>query len=148
MLGVSVPSGVELSLADGDRATGLSARGLRFFSNRTRDWKMPFMVAEASLGIATQLVNRKRLELCPPDVLLEIHMPNVGLLANDKSADAIEAGRRAAMNRMPALIELRARRLPPRWWRSLESVLLRLRRAWTVLLEPGCPLYTESGDLS
>ena len=139
VLGVSVPPCVKLSLEDGERATGLSVRGLRFFSNRTRDWRKPFLIAEASLGIATQAVNRRQLELCPPDVLLEIRMPNVGFLASDMSADAIEAGRRAATERVAVLTELRTKPLAPHWWRSLKPVLLRLRRAWTTLAESRHP---------
>ena len=148
VLGVSVPPVVELSLADEDRETGLSARGLRFFSNRTRDWRKPFLIAEASMGIATHVVNQQRLDLCPPDVMLEIFMPNVGLLATDKSTDAIEAGRRAATDRLAELTELGTKGLAPPWWVSLGQAKLRLQRAWRALLETRSPQRAESGDRS
>lgn len=141
IIGVDVPPTVRLSLKEQERHTGLSARGLRFFSNYTRDWKMPFLIAEASVGITMQVINQTRLGLCPPDVLLEIDLPNVGIFTSDDNAKIIEAGHKVAMSHRAELVELKARPLPSGWRQRLRSATCRLQRAREVLLGPEYPPY-------
>ena len=141
VLGVNVPPTVRLSMEEKERLTGLSARGLRFFSNHTRDWKQPFLIAEASVGVTMQVINQTRLAFCPPDVLLEVNLPNVGVFTSNDNAEIIEAGRKAATDRLTELVKLKTQPLPHRWRRRLRSVTRRLRRARAALLGPEYPLY-------
>jgi len=133
VLGVSVPPSVRLSLEEAEQQRSLSLRGLRLFGNHTRDWKLPILIAEASSSITIQAINRRRLALYPPDLLLEIHLPNVGLLFSENGNHAIiEAGRRVALERR-AQLALLQRPLPPAWRRRVTSTARRLRRVWREL---------------
>jgi NTE family protein len=141
VIGVNVPPTVRLSLKEQERHTGLSARGLRFFSNHTRDWKMPFLIAEASVGITMQVINQTRLGLCPPDVLLEIDLPNVGVFTSDDNAKIIEAGHKVATDHLAEIVKLKDTPLPPPWRRRLRSATGRLQRARAAFLGPEYPPY-------
>jgi NTE family protein len=143
VLGVNVPPSVRLSLAKDEQEKGLSPRGLRFFGSHTLDWKLPFLIAEASVDIPMQVVNQTRLALCPPDVLLEIHLPNVGIFTSDDNARIIEAGRRVAMDNQAKLVQLRAKPLSPPWRGRLASTMARLQRAWTAFREPEYPAFPQ-----
>jgi NTE family protein len=143
VLGVTVPSSVKLPLEEERERIRLSPRALLAFTNRTQDWKLPFLIAEASVSFTAQIVSQIRLSLCPPDLLLEISLPNVGLFATDKNAAVIEAGRKEAMRHLAALVELHTKPLPPRWRRRLKSVARRLGRAWAALREPAYPLFPK-----
>jgi len=133
VLGVSVPPSLCLSLDEAERQRSLSLRGLRLFGNHTRDWKLPLLIAEASSSITIQAINRRRLELYPPDLLLEIRLPNVGLLFGENGNLAIiEGGRRAALDRRAQLAALQ-KPLPPPWRRRVTSTARRLRRVWREL---------------
>ncbi len=147
VLGVNVPPSVRLSLASDEQEKGLSPRGLRFFGSRTLDWKLPFLIAEASVDIPMQVVNKTRLALCPPDVLLEIHLPNVGIFTSDDNARIIEAGRRVAMDNRAELVQLRAKPLSPPWRGRLPSTVARLRRAWIAFQEPEYAAYPQPINL-
>lgn len=136
VLAVAVPASVRLSLEEAERPERLSLRGLRILSNRTRDWKLPLLIAEVSSAITVQTINRRRMALCPPDLLLEVRLPNVGLLfGNDGNHSVIEAGRQAAMEQRARLAAL-TNPLPPLWQRRLAATNRRLRRAWTAFHEP------------
>jgi NTE family protein len=143
VLGVNVPSRLTLALENEERAKGLSPRGLLTFSSRTHNWRLPFLIAEASMGITAQTITRTRLALCPPDLLLQVDLPNVGLFAMDKSAEIIETGRRAAWEHQAELVALSEKPLPPRWQRRRGRAVHRLRRAWRVLREPAYPPYLD-----
>jgi NTE family protein len=145
VLGVNVPPTVRLSMEEKERETGLSARGLRFFSNQTRDWKLPFLIAEASVGITMQVINQTRLASCQPDVLLEIDLPNVGVFTSNDNAEVIEAGRKVATDHLTELIKLKTRPLPPPWRRRLGSMARRLRRARAAFLGPEYPPFPGIG---
>ena len=73
VLGVSTPPSVRLDPEREPGRRGLSPRGLYLLNNHTRDWKLPFLIAEASVGIAAQFANRARLAAYPPDLLIEIN---------------------------------------------------------------------------
>ena len=88
-----------------------------------------------------QVVNQKRLEFCPPDLLLDIRLPNVGIFTSDNNADIIEAGRKVAAEHLKELIKLKTKPLPPQWRRRFRSTLSRLRRAQAIFREPEYPLY-------
>jgi NTE family protein len=143
VLGVNVPPSVQLSLSDDEQEKGLSPRGLRFLGSHSLDWKLPFLIAEATVDIPMQVVNRTRLALCPPDVLLEIHLPNVGIFTSDDNARIIEAGRRVAMDNQAELVQLRAIPLAPPWRGRLESTMARFTRAWTAFQEPEYPAFPQ-----
>jgi len=137
VLGVNVPPSVSLPLDNQGqgKATVPAPRGLRFLGNRAHDWRLPFLIAEASVGLTVGVISRMRLMHYPPDLLLEVRLTNVGTFATDKSAQAIEAGRKAAMKHLAELVELKTAPLPPRWRRDLAAKSRRLRRAWDVLHE-------------
>jgi hypothetical protein len=115
-------------------------RGLRRFGSRTLDWKQPFLIAEASSNMTVQAVNRRRLAAFPPDLLLEIQLPNVGLFfAEGTNAAIIEAGRQVALDHRGQLLRL-ARPLPPVWWQRLATAWRRLGRVRAALKEPDSPI--------
>lgn len=146
VLGVNVPPSVQLSLEDEEMAEGLSLRGLRFLGNHIPDWRLPFLIAEASAGMTIQLVNRTRSMLCPPDLSLEIHLSGVGIFPSGESAEIIEAGRKVAMSHWAELVRLKTCPRLPRWRRQLRSTIRRIRRAWAMLREPEYPLYPSQSD--
>jgi NTE family protein len=142
VLGVNVPLHFRLPMEEGE-PKALSARGILSLGNGTLDWEMPLLIAEASLGMTTGLVDRRRLALCPPDLLLEIDLPNVGLLDTGHSAQVIEVGRETALQRVPELKDLQTRPLRPRWRRRLSRLVRRLRRAWACMRERESLCYPE-----
>lgn len=113
VLGVSVPSSVRLTL-EGKMKAALSPPARSFLPSLTRDWKLPFLVAEASVCTMIGAINRTRLMLCPPDLLLEVRLPSVGLFTTDRNAEVIVAGRRAAMNHLAELVALKTKPLSAR----------------------------------
>ena len=130
VLGVDVPSHFELSFSE----TGVKSRlprTLWSLANGELDWKQPFLVAEASMGMTAQMINRTRVALCPPDLLLEVDLPNVGVLSDDQSAEIVQAGYEAARTRGRALAGLWRKPLRPRWQMHALRFWARLRRAWT-----------------
>jgi NTE family protein len=143
VLGVDVPSHFALPLEE-QEPNGRLPAGLLPLANGALDWRMPFLIAQASMGMTARVINHTRLALCPPDLLIEVELTNVRLLATDRSAEIVEAGRRAALARAPELVALWNRSRRPRWQRRLSRAVRRLRRAWTVLREreevlyPGC----------
>ena len=143
VLGVDVPPSLDVPLAQRHQR-GLSARGLFSFNNqRTRDWKLPFLIAETSVGITASCINETRQALCPPDFMLTIRQPNVGIFATDKSTKIIEAGRNVANANRTALRALKSAPLAPPWQRRLRSWIRRMRQAWRVLHAPDYQLYPQ-----
>jgi NTE family protein len=140
VLGVDVATRFALSLQEGPSRASWP-RGLRALANGGLEWKLPFRVAEASMGITARVINRTRLALCPPDLLLEVDLAEVGILATGCCPQIVEAGRRAAMARAPELIALQERPLPAGWQKRLSRIACRLRRAWTVLRGKELVLY-------
>jgi NTE family protein len=110
VLGVSTPSSVRLDPEREPEQKGLSPRGLYLLNHHTRDWKLPFLIAEASVGIAARVANRARLAAYPPDLLIEICLPNVGVFASNGNQEIIETGRRVAREHLEELVALRATR--------------------------------------
>jgi len=144
VLGVNVPPSVKLPLEPAQERGGLSPGSLISFSNRTRDWKTPFLIAETSVSWTSGLITQERLERCPPDLLLEVHLPNVGVFATGKNAQVIEAGRAVAMSHLAELVDLKTRALPSPWSRRLDELRRRLQRAWEAFCEPAYPCYPPS----
>ena len=137
VLGVNVPPSVHIAPEQEEHHTALSIRALSLLTQRTHEWQLPFLIADACVGIGIDAVNRTRLALCPPDLLLEVHLPNVGIFSTHKNGEAIAAGYRLAREHWAELVALRSTPLPPRWQRRLASIWYRTRRAWAVLREPG-----------
>jgi NTE family protein len=108
VLGISTPPSVRLNPERKPGPKGLSSRGLHLLNSHTRDWKLPFLIAEASVGIAAQVANHARLVAYPPDVLLEICLPNVGVFASNGNQDIIEVGRRTATEHLAELVALQS----------------------------------------
>jgi NTE family protein len=136
VLGVDVPPSVRLVLDREVHAGPLSARALSFMTHRTREWQLPFLIADACVGISVNAMNRTRLALCPPDLLLEIPLPNVGIFSTNQNGVAIAAGYRVARERWNEMVALKSTPLPPRWRRRLSSLWRRARLAWTVFRDP------------
>jgi NTE family protein len=116
VIGVNVPPDMRLSL-DNPGAAEQSGRGL--FRNRRRAWGVPFRIAEASSGLTSAIVTRTRLERCPPDLLLEVRLPNVGVFTTHRSAETIAAGYQLAVSHRDELLALQATPLPRPWQRRL-----------------------------
>ena len=141
VLAVSVPPRLTLPLEEREEERGLSLRGLSLLGGRTRDWRLPFLIAEASLGMTEELVDRMRLAFHPPDLLLEVDLPNVGLLDADSNARVIAAGREAATRRVTELLALKTKPPPAMRQRLFAGAVKRLRRAWAALREEEDPPY-------
>ncbi len=139
VLGVVTPPSVTLSLDDEQRPP-MPTRALFSFTTHTLDWRLPFLIAETSIGLTSRCINRVRLSRCPPDLVIEVKLPNVGTFTTGKNAEAIETGRRTALQHIAEIVRLYREPLPPRWQCKLKGLLRRLRRAWTVLREPDCQL--------
>ena len=108
VLGVNVPPCVQLALDRREHAGALSLRALSLMTQRTREWQLPFMIADACVGISVNEMNRMRLALCPPDLLLEVQLPNVGLFSTNQNGVAIAAGYRLARERWADLQALKS----------------------------------------
>jgi predicted acylesterase/phospholipase RssA len=143
VLGVSVPNTIRLRDKDEEKTAGLSIQGLRRFGDPTRQWRTPFLIAGASMNLAIQLVNQRRLELCPPDLLIQVQLTNVGLFGDGNSSQVIDAGRQAALHHLPQIIQLREEPEDEAWVAWLRSLRARLRRAWRVLRQPPYQTYPE-----
>lgn len=124
------------------RSRGLSIGGLLRFGGNGADWHTPFLVAETGINLTQQLINRTRMDLCPPDMLLEVALPGVGMLSTNGSQIAIEAGYRTAQERLDELKALAAP-LPPAWRERWRRFRRRVQIAWRVLRGPAYPLYPE-----
>jgi NTE family protein len=146
ILGVNVPPCVDLSLDDEKKSQGLSLRGLRFLVGHISDWKQPFLIAEASAGIAIRTIDRTRLTLCPPDLLLEVRLPGVGAFSDSDGAE-VEAGRKVAMAHLEDLVKLRTEPPLSRLRRRFRSVARRFRLAWVALRGPDPPLYPSNSAI-
>jgi NTE family protein len=107
VLGVWTPPSVKLDMKREPSKRGLSPRMHHRLNNHTRDWKLPFLIAEACFGISVQVANRARLVTCPPDLLIEIHLPNVGVFSSNGIEEIIEIGRRTALEHLEELVALK-----------------------------------------
>jgi len=125
VLAVNTPPSVKLSLEEREQERGLSFRNLGFFGSRTLDWKLPFLIAEASVGFTIRVINQARIAEYPPDLVLEIDLPNVGVFISDDNAHIIQAGREAALE---YLAEITALKAPLPWWRRRWHALARRLR--------------------
>jgi NTE family protein len=143
VLGVNVPPSVHLALDREAHNRGLSVRALSLLTQRSREWQLPFLIADACVGISIEAINRTRLALCPPDLLLEVQLPNVGIFSTNKNGEAIAAGYRLAREHWADLVGLRSRPLARRWRRRLASIWRRARLAWAVFREPECLLFGQ-----
>ncbi len=110
------------------------------FLHRPREWLHPFLIGEQATGIAVGATVKARLAAWPPDLLLEICIPNMHLFDTDHIAATIQCGRQTALNSIEALRELRDRPLPPLWMLKLQEVCYRLSRAWDILIDPNAHL--------
>jgi NTE family protein len=135
VLGVNVPPSVRLVLDREEHDTGLSARALSRLGQRTREWQQPFLIAETCVGISIEAMDRTRMALWPPDLLLQVELPNVGVFSTNRNGEAIAAGYRLAREHLSELIDLKSP-LPPRWRRRLVAIQRRARLAWAVFREP------------
>jgi predicted acylesterase/phospholipase RssA len=118
------------------RARELPARARELVAGRVRALQQPFTVMQACMGYTVSNANRARLALYPPDLLLSVEMPGVGVFAAGKNGAAIDAGYRVAYAHRSALRAL-ARPLPPPWRQRLASVRRRAKLAWQVYKDPG-----------
>ncbi|MBN2002735.1 MAG: patatin-like phospholipase family protein [Anaerolineae bacterium] len=147
VIGINTPPSVRLNMANGNNHQGrrrLSPQMLFSLVNYAPDWKLPMLIAETSAQLTTDIVNARRLHLCPPDIQLDINLPNVGTFTSDKNADIIDTGRKAAMDRLGDLMRLYLKPQPPRWKQKLLAFFKRLRRAWAVLHEPDWPVFPQT----
>jgi NTE family protein len=140
VLGVQVPPSIQLPLRE-EKDRGLSPRGLSILTSLAREWKLPFLIAESSVSISIAMITHTRTSLSPPDLAIDVELPNVGVFTSDSNVEIIAAGRTAAKDRLEELERLKSRPFPPRWRRRLARELRRLRRAWTVYRQPEYPLF-------
>jgi len=138
VIAVNVPPEMRLSL-DIPAETGQPRR--RPFRSRRRRWAVPLRVTEASTGLMSSVITRARLERCPPDLLLEVRLPDVGVFTTHRNAETIAAGYQLAASRREELVALRSTPVPRAWQQRAAHLRQRIRRAWAVLQEPAYPSY-------
>lgn len=119
---------------------GPSIRMLKRLRGQSGEWRQPFLIAEASVGMLQELVNETRANLCPPDVMLRVPMPNVGILSIDAARTAVAAGYETARQHQAELEALTAP-LPAPWVRKAQSLTRRLNLAWRMVRGGDAPLY-------
>jgi predicted acylesterase/phospholipase RssA len=144
IIGVNTPPSVRLTpQANARRRLSLGA----LFSPNVNflDWKMPFLIAESSAHFTIRTVNRQRLALCPPDVLIEVNLPNIGTFVTDRNMEIIQAGYKNAQAVVDDLRALRDKPLPSAWQQRWEQFRRRLRRAWHAYKEP--PLFPQTREM-
>lgn len=142
VIGVDIPPSAQLDLrsdTEPSESRGPSLRRLFKVAGRA-EWRLPFLIAEKSNGMTQRLINRTRLEICPPDLLLQIQLPSIGVLSTDESSEAIEAGYRAALQHVDDLRRV-AEGSRDGWGPRLRGIRRRLRLAWRILRGPDYPLY-------
>jgi NTE family protein len=127
------------------RSRGLSLGGLLRLNIEGHDWRLPFMIAEAGISLTQQLVNRTRMDVCPPDMLLEVSLPGVGMLSTDGSRAAVDAGYHTALAHLDALKALAAP-ISPAWHARWRCFRHRARLAWRILHGPAYPMFPEVGE--
>lgn len=148
VLAIAIPPNREFELdarPGHQRSRGLSLGGLLRLGGEGHDWRVPFMIAEVGISITQQLANRTRMDLCPPDLLLEVPLPGVGMFSTDGSRTAIDAGYRVAQAHLPELKALAAP-LPPPWRRHWRCFRHRAHLAWRILRGPAYPTFPEVRD--
>jgi NTE family protein len=118
---------------------GLSLRMLKQLRGQGQ-WRQPFLIAEAGIWMLQELVNERRADLCPPDVVLEIPLPEIGMLSIDAGREAIAAGYDVAQRNLDELRSLTAP-LPAPWVRKAQRFQDRLARAWHIVRGDDAPLY-------
>jgi NTE family protein len=144
VVGVNVPPGIHNLLKlpeENEKRPRLSPQSIFAVIARPGDWKLPLLVAEASVAMTAALVNRKRETLCPPDLLLDIPILNTGTFMADNSKEIVEGGARTAMESMADQLRLREHATAPAWQRQLDEVGWRLRRAWEAYKAPRYPMF-------
>ena len=130
VLAVAIPPHARFELEDSPelKPRGLSLRTLMLQRDRLRDWRLPFLIAEMGIGMTQRLINQRRQELCPPDMLLEVKIPNVGILTSSSNIATIRAGYEATTHRIDEITAALTER--PRPFRDLRW---RLHNAWAAL---------------
>ena len=124
---------------------GLSIGGLLRFGGDVAHWHTPFLIAETGINLTQQRINHTRMDLCPPDMLLEVSLPGVGMLSADGGRIAIDAGYYAALAHIDELKALAAPP-PPAWRERWRCFSHRARLAWRILRGPAYPMYPEARD--
>jgi predicted acylesterase/phospholipase RssA len=105
------------------------------------DWKKPFLIAEHSVHHTIGLVNQRRMELSPPDLVLNVLLPNVGTFTTERNADIIEAGYALAEANKEKIRQLYDTPLPSPTTQRVRDFFSRLRRAWQAFQEPPHALF-------
>lgn len=132
VIGVDTPIRIQFALHESDEEhPRLSLRSLFPISVRSFDWKLPFLIAEGAVGHTLDVITQTRMRLCPPDLLLNIDLPNTSTFLVEGSAheDIISAGHAEARKVLRDLRQLRDRPLPPVWLRRWRRLTQKLRRA-------------------
>lgn len=141
VIGVNTPPSVKLSPQNKNRRR-LSLGNLFSPNVNLIDWKIPFLIAESSANFTIRTINRQRMALCPPDVLIEVNLPNIGTFVTDRNMEIIQAGYKNAQAVVDALRAVRDAPLPSAWRRRWQRFRGRLQRAWRAYKEP--PLFPRT----
>lgn len=133
VIAVTTPSVVRLLPATEEPRPALGPRSLLAALFHPTEWKLPLLIGEQTVGIAIDALNDLRFQRYPPDLVITVPTEMAGVFATDHSAEMVQAGREAARQALPALLQLRDTPLPPLWQRRWLGRAARLRRAWAVL---------------
>lgn len=139
VIGVDTPIRIQFDLHEpGDEHPRLSFRSLIPISVLSFDWKQPFLIAEGAVGRTLDVINQARLQRCPPDLLINVDLPNTSTFLVDGSEheNIINVGHAEAHKVLRDLRRLRDRPLPPTWRRAWGRFTRRLRRAWAAYHAP------------
>ncbi len=93
---------------------------------RRAPWSPIIEVVERSSGITSRRLVEQRMRESPPDLMIEVPLKGVGLFDLDQVDTCLKAGREAARQHLPELLDLCDTSLPKRWaywWRKLQRRL-------------------------
>ncbi|HEY72604.1 MAG TPA: patatin-like phospholipase family protein [Thermoflexia bacterium] len=105
---------------------GSGAEAIVRMALRRAPWSSIIEVAERSSGITSRRLVEQRMRESPPDLMIEVKLKGVGLFDLDQVDMGIKAGKKAARQRLPELLDLCDTSLPKRithWWRKLRQRL-------------------------
>jgi len=148
VIGVDTPIRIQFELhKPTEEHPRLSLRSFLPLNVRSFDWKQPILIAEGAVGHTLDVLNQARVRCCPPDLLINVDLPNTSTFLVDSSEHEriINVGHAEAQRVLTELRRLRDRPLPPKWRQLWGRFVRRLRRARAAYRAPDFECFPPSG---